>query len=70
MVLAHKFPRAFCDGVHIIYRQPPSGQLRVYGVAELCTDGVHCRESAGKGPIVLKIVPVTGTAAFSGITLD
>ena len=23
------------------------------------TDGVHCRESTGTGPVVLKVVPVT-----------
>ena len=28
----------------------------------LCTDGVHCRESAGTGPVNLKVVPVTGAA--------
>ena len=32
------------------------------------TDGVHCRRKAvGAGPVVLKVVPVTGVA-FSGIT--
>ena len=29
----------------------------------------NCRESAGTGPVVLKVVPATG-AAFSGITMD
>ena len=33
------------------------------------TDGVDCRESAGTGPVVLKVVRVTGVA-FSGITVD
>ena len=32
------------------------------------TDGVHCRESAGIGPVNLKVVPATG-AAFSCITI-
>ena len=27
---------------------------------QLRTDGVHCRESGGTGPINLKVVPVTG----------
>ena len=36
---------------------------------QLLTDGVHCRESAGTGPVVLKVVPVTG-AAFAGVTMD
>ena len=35
----------------------PSGQFRVYRVTQLRTDGVHCRESAGKGPVNLKVVP-------------
>ncbi|CAM9815346.1 unnamed protein product, partial [Ascophyllum nodosum] len=26
-----------------LYRQPPSGQSRVYQVTQLRTDGVHCR---------------------------
>ena len=46
-------------------RHTPSGQSRLYRVAQLRTDGVHCRESAGTGPTVLKVVPVTG-AAFAG----
>ena len=33
------------------------------------TDGVHCRESAGTGPVVLKVVPVTG-AAILQVTID
>ena len=28
----------------------------------LHTDGVHCRESAGTGSVVLKVVPVMGAA--------
>ena len=32
------------------------------------TDGAHCRDFAGTGPVVLKIVRVTG-AVFSGITI-
>ena len=35
----------------------PSGQSRVYQVKQLRTDGVHCRESAGTGPVNLKVVP-------------
>ena len=41
----------------------------MYWVTQLRTDGVHCRESAGTGSVVLNVVPVTG-AAFSGITID
>ena len=38
-------------------RNTPSGQSRVYRVTQLRTDGVHCRESAGTGPVNLKVVP-------------
>ena len=39
---------------------------RVYRVTQLRTDGVHCRESAGTGAvIVLKLVLVTTGAAFA-----
>ena len=50
-------------------RHPASCQSRVYQVTLLRTDGVHCRESVGTGPEVLKVVPVTG-AAFSSFTMD
>ena len=38
-------------------RHTPSGQSRVYRATQLRTDGVHCRESAGTGPVSLKVVP-------------
>ena len=62
-------PPACRDGVHILYRQPPSGQSRVDRTTQLRTDGVHCRDSAGTGPVDVKIVRVAG-AAFSDITID
>ena len=37
-------------------RQTPSGQSRVCRVTQSRTDGVHCRESAGTGPVNLKVV--------------
>ena len=40
-----------------LYRHTPSGQSRVYRVTQSRADGVHCRESAGTGPVVLKVVP-------------
>ena len=43
----------------------PSGQSRVYRVMQLRTDDVHCRESVGTGPVVLKVVRVTGAAFAS-----
>ena len=50
-----------------LYRRPPSGHSRVYRVTQLRTDGVHCRESAGTGPAVLKVVPATG-ATFAEVS--
>ena len=38
-----------------IYFKPPYAIL--YRVTQLRTDGVHCRESAGTGPVNLKVVP-------------
>ena len=35
----------------------PSGQSRVYLLSQLRTNGVHCRESTGTGPVNLKVVP-------------
>ena len=49
-----------------LYCHMPSGQSRVYQVTQLRTDGVHCLESTGTVPVVLKVVRVTG-AAFLGI---
>ena len=50
-------------------RHTPPGQSRVYRVIQLRNEGVHCRESAGTGPIFLKAVGTTG-AAFSAIPID
>ena len=47
-------------------RYKPSGQSQVYRrVTQLHTNGVHCRESVGTGPVVLKIVP-NGRCHFTG----
>ena len=32
-------------------------------------EGVHCRDSSGIGPVILKVVRVTG-AAYSGNSID
>ena len=50
-----RFPR-WRPFIHLD-RRAPSGQSRVYRVTQLRTDGVHCRESAGTGPVNLKVVP-------------
>ena len=59
MVLTYEIPPEFRGGVRLfIYnRHVPSGQSRVYRVTQLRTDGVHCRESTGTGPVNLKVVP-------------
>ena len=56
---SYGIPPEFRGGVHlfILNRHTPSGQSRVYRVTQLRTDGVHCRESAGTGPVNLKVVP-------------
>ena len=69
MILLTGFlPLSAAASMHL-YRHTPSSQSRVYWVTQLRTDGVHCRESVGTGPVVLKVVPVTG-AAFAGLTMD
>ena len=64
MVLTYEIPPEFRGGAHlfILNRHTPSGQSQVYRVTQLRTDGVHCREFAGTGPLVLKVVPVAGAA--------
>ena len=42
----------------ILNRHTPSGISRVYRTTQLRTDGVHCRESAGTGPVNLKVVRI------------
>ena len=57
--LPYGIPPEFRGGVHLfVYnRHTPSGESRVYRVTQLRTDGVHYRESAGTGPVSLKVVP-------------
>ena len=50
-----RFPRR-CPFIYL-NRHTQSVQSRVYRVTQLRTDDVHCRESAGTGPVNLKIVP-------------
>ena len=67
----HGITPDFRGGVHlfILTRHTPSVQSRVNRVTQVRTDGAHCRESAGTGPVVLKVVPVTGAAILQA-TLD
>ena len=59
LALTYEIPPEFRGGVHvfILNRHTPSGQSRVYRVTQMRTDGVHCRESAGTGPVNPKVVP-------------
>ena len=58
-MLTYGIPPEFRGGVHlfIFNRHTPSGQSRLYRVTQLRTNGVHCRGSAGTGPVNLKKVP-------------
>ena len=51
--------------IYFCQHHTPSGQSRVYRVTQLRTDCVHCRESVGTGPVLLKVVRVTGAAFAS-----
>ena len=69
MVLLTRFLPISAALSNYLYRHTPSGQSRVYQVTELCTNDIHCRESAGTGPVILKVlVPVTG--AVLQLTID
>ena len=60
MVLTYWIPPEFRDGVHFFFNRHNtlSGQSRVYRVTQMLTNGVHCRESAGTGPVInLNVVP-------------
>ena len=59
LALTYEISPGFHGGVHlfILNRHTPSGQSRLYWVTQMRTDGVHCRESAGTGPVNLKAVP-------------
>ena len=63
-LVSHGIPPDFRGGVHLL-KHTPSGQSHVYRVPQLLTDGVNRRESADTGPVVLKVVPVTGAAFAS-----
>ena len=68
LMLAGFLPFSATASIYL-HRQPSSSQSRVYQVTRLRIDGVHCRGSAGTGPVVLNAVRVTG-AAFSGTPMD
>ena len=68
LVPTRGIPPTFQGDVHYLYYQPTSGQSRVFQVTQLCTDGVHYRESAGIGSVFVRVVPVSSGAAFPGIS--
>ena len=69
-MLTHVIPPAFRGGVHLSIPSTTIGsEFRVYQATPLRTDDVYCGEAAGTGPVVLKLVPVTG-AALAGITMN
>ena len=55
----------------LIYLKPPYaiGSVPSYRVTQLRTDGVHCRESTGAGPVNLKVVPNEYCLAWQ-VTMD
>ena len=59
LVHTYRTSPEFRGGVYLFIknRHTPSGHSRVYRVTQFRTDGVHCRESAGTGPVNLKLVP-------------
>ena len=62
---------AFRGGIIVHLLIPPTTIGSVPSLSDhaiASTDGVHCREVPGAGPVVLKEVPVKG-AAFSGFTM-
>ena len=66
LVLTHEFPPSFRCGVHLFIL---TAIRHWVSPEQLRTDGVHCRESAGTVPVVLKVVRVTD-AAFAVVTMD
>ena len=53
LVLTYGTPPEFRGGVHIfiLNRYTSSGQSQVYRIKQLRTDGIHCQEYAGTGPV-------------------
>ena len=59
-MLTDGVPPEFRGGVSFIYFKPPyaiGSVSSLSGHHALRTDGVHCREFAGTGPVNLKVVP-------------
>ena len=68
MVLTQGIPPAFRNGFYLCIPSNAFGTVPSFSSRQLRTDGVHSRESVSAGPVVFKVVPVTGDA-FLGITI-
>ena len=56
-MLTQGIPPTFRGSVHLIIMSTAIGSVPSYRVTQLRTDGVHCRESAGTGPVNPNVVP-------------
>ena len=66
LVFTHGVPPDVHGGVHILLPAPHTiGLVPSLSGHAIATDGVHCRESVGTGPVVLTVVRVTGAAFAS-----
>ena len=59
-------PPDFRGGVHTFTQPYAIVSVSSYRVTQLRTDGVHCRESAGTGPVVPSSVVLDTGATFAG----
>ena len=64
LVLPDGIHPAFRDGVPLLIWSTAIGPVPSCQVTQIRTNGVHCRQAAGAGPVVLNVVPVTGTCLF------
>ena len=60
-LLTEFLPSSAATSIHLFKPPHAIGPVAVYRLTQLRTDSVHCRESAGTGPVNLKVVP-TGAA--------
>ena len=70
LALTRGIPPAFRGGVHLLLPPTAIGSVPSFIRSHNCVPMAPTnQESAGTGPVVLKVIPVTG-AAFSGTTMD
>ena len=67
MVPTYEIPPDFRGGVHLFILTAKRDRVSPEFIEsmQMRTDSVHCRESAGTGPVNLKVVPVTGAVFAS-----